>query len=165
MSTKRVLAILVIFWGAGLFALAAVPAKTTKPAKSKPAAAAEPAPVVIPPVSLEPKPPLYDPAGRRDPFKDLLGGTETKERATSEGPELLIADLQLIGIVKEKGQFVALIIGPQGFPYKIKDGFKFADGYVVKVTADNVTFRQTMERGLRLPTPKEVVKEINPEER
>ncbi len=166
MKNKLMIGFIVLCLGAGGPALAAPQAK--KPAKPKPAAAtpaqetasAVPEPVV----SIQPKVPLYDSAGRRDPFKDLLGGSQTKERA-AEGNELAISDLRLIGITKEKGRVFALISGPQGFPYKIKEGDKFADGYVLKITLEGVTFRQTMDRGLRLPSPRDIVKEINPEER
>lgn len=162
MKTKRVLGLVVLVLGGGLLALAAAQSAASSPQdKSKPPLTAVAAPVPESPS----KPPLYDSAGRRDPFKDLLGGTESRERASAEGPELSISELRLIGIAKARGQIYALIVGPQGFPYKVKEGDKFADGYVVKITLDTVTFRQTMDRGLRLPNPRDVVKEINPEER
>ncbi len=168
MTTKRILGFVVLLLWGGLFALTAAQGTASSPqAKSKPARTGEPVTVTptAPVPESQPKPPMYDPAGRRDPFKDLLGGSQNRERAAAEGPELAIADLRLIGIAKAKGQVFALISGPQGFPYKIKEGDKFADGYVLKITLDAVTFRQTMDRGLRLPSPRDVVKEINPEER
>ncbi len=164
MKNKLVIGFIVLFLGAGGPALAAPPAQKQvkpKPAAVTPVQETAPAPQAI---EIQPKVPLYDSAGRRDPFKDLLGGTQTKERM-AEGNELAISDLRLIGVTKEKGRVYALISGPQGFPYKIKEGDKFADGYVLKITLDGVTFRQTMDRGLRLPNPRDIVKEINPEER
>lgn len=166
MNKKLSIGFIVLLLGAGGPALAATPAQ--KQVRPKPAVAApvqDTAPAsAAQPVQIQPKVPLYDSAGRRDPFKDLLGGSQTKERA-SEGNELAISDLRLIGVTKEKGRVYALISGPQGFPYKIKEGDKFADGYVLKITLEGVTFRQTMDRGLRLPNPRDIVKEINPEER
>jgi Tfp pilus assembly protein PilP len=167
MKNKLLIGIILLFLGASLSGLGA-PQTSRKPAKTDPAAAPatqETRPAEQPPaLSLQPKLPLYDSAGRRDPFKDLLGGSQTKERA-AEGNEIAISDLHLIGITKERGRIFALITGPQGFPYKIKEGDKFADGYVLKITLETVTFRQTMDRGLRLPNPRDIVKEINPEER
>jgi len=141
---------------------------------SKPASAKADTPVVPPlptedaPVSkvkFLPKPPLYDPGNRRDPFRDLLGGSTARDRGPSEGPDLTLEELRLIGIVKQKGKIYALVTGPQGFPYKIKEGDKFSDGYVLKITPDAVTFRQTSEKGMRLITPRDIVKDITLEER
>jgi Tfp pilus assembly protein PilP len=162
MKTKLGVGIIVLLLGGSLLA---GPQAQDKP--NPKAAPTENQAETSPPLSftVQPKPPQYDPAGRRDPFKDLLGGSQTRERSSAEGPELAIADLNLIGIAKFKGQIYALVSGPQGFPYKIKAGDRFADGYVLKVTEDAVTFRQTMDRGMRLPSPRDIVKEINPEER
>lgn len=114
----------------------------------------------------ESQPGLFTAAGKRDPFKDLLGGTEASEKpATGQGPQLAIDDMFLIAIVKERGKLVALVnTGPQGFPHKIKPGDKFADGYVLSISESNVVFRKTSERGVRLPKPRDVIKEISQEE-
>lgn len=137
----------------------------TKPdqAKSTPAVQAEPEKESA--YKLEPRPPAYDPAGRRDPFKDLLGGNQTMERAGAEGAGMSMDELRLVGIAKFRGKMYALVTGPQGFPYRIKEGDKFSDGFVLKITADNVTFRKTSEKGVRLPNPKDIIKDLVPEER
>lgn len=107
----------------------------------------------------------YSPGGRRDPFKDLLGGIETKSGTSVEGlPELLIEDIRLFGIVKVKGIMKAIISGPQGFPYSIKVGDEFADGYVLSIDANQVVFRKIRERGLPLLKPQDIVKEFIIEE-
>jgi len=115
----------------------------------------------------ESQPRLYTSVGKRDPFKDLMGGTESPEKpAAGQGLQLAIDDLFLIAIVKEKGKLIALVTtGPQGFPHKIQPGDKFTDGYVSSITESSVIFRKTSDRGVRLPKPKDVVKEISQEER
>jgi hypothetical protein len=40
-----------------------------------------------------------------------------------------------------------------------------ADGYVLSVKDDRITFRKTKEKGVPLIRPKDIVKEITPEER
>jgi len=108
----------------------------------------------------------YDASGRRDPFKNLLGGKELKEKTTIGGtPQLFIDDVNLIGIVKYKKRFTAVLSGPQGFPYYYEVGNKLSDGFILSIAETQVIFRNTNERGIPLTKPKDIVKEINPEER
>lgn len=108
----------------------------------------------------------YDPAGRRDPFRDLLAGQDIGEGEGEEGiAGMSIDDLVLMGITIVKGKLEAIIKGPQGFPQTIKVGDKFADGFVLSIHESKVVFRKTRERGIPLYKPKDITKEINPEER
>jgi Tfp pilus assembly protein PilP len=112
------------------------------------------------------KAPTYNPEGRRDPFKNLLAGKDVKEKMNVGGvPQLFIDDVSLIGIVKNKGRLTAIINGPQGFPYFIKVGDKFSDGYVISITETQIVFRKVSDRGIPLMRPRDIVKEINPQER
>jgi len=108
----------------------------------------------------------YNPAGRRDPFRDLLAGSEAEEetgmRAVSE---MSIDDIILIGILKIKNNLIGIIRGPQGFPFRINEGNKFKDGFVLSIQETKITFRKTKNRGIPLSRPINVTKEINPEER
>ena len=91
---------------------------------------------------------------------------EVPETAGAEGVAgMLINDIVLIGITRVKGKHQAVINGPQGFPFTINVGTKFADGFVLSIHESKVVFRKTRERGVPLYKPKDVVKEINPEER
>jgi Tfp pilus assembly protein PilP len=115
---------------------------------------------------FEKLPPSYTSEGRRDPFKDLLAGSEVEERGDEEGvTSYMIDDIVLIGIVKIKSKYIAIINGPQGFPYNIKVGDKFANGFVLSIDDAKVVFRQTQDRGMPLTRPRDITKEINPEER
>jgi len=110
--------------------------------------------------------PTYDAAGRRDPFKNLLGGKELKEKAAPGGaPQLYIDDTNLVGIVQYKNRYTAILSGPQGFPHYFEVGDKLSDGFILSITATQVVFRKTNERGIPLTKPKDIIKEINPEER
>ncbi|MCJ7588605.1 MAG: pilus assembly protein PilP [Candidatus Aminicenantes bacterium] len=112
------------------------------------------------------KPALYNPAGRRDPFKDLLAGKEFKEKAGSgQVNELAIDDLFLKGIVKARGKLTAILSGPQGFPLFVHTGTRFSDGYILSISETQVVFRKVNERGIPLMRPKDIVKEIAAEER
>ncbi len=108
----------------------------------------------------------YDASGRRDPFKNLLGGKELKEKsALGDSPQLFIDDTSLIGIVKYKQKRTAILSGPQGFPYYFEVGDKLSDGFILSIGETQVVFRKTNERGIPLTKPKDIIKEINPEER
>lgn len=107
----------------------------------------------------------YNPAGRRDPFRDLLGGRDAQKPAYVEGvPQIYIDDVVLVGIVRARGELTAIINSDLGFPYYIKEGEKFADGFVRLIEDSRVIFSKTHERGIPLREPKDVIKEIYPQE-
>ena len=105
----------------------------------------------------------YSPAGRRDPFKNLLAGRDLKEKAAIGDNQMFIDDLVLFGIVKNKNIFTAMIGMPQGFPMFAKVGDKFADGYVLSISETQVVLRKTHERGIPLMRPRDIIKEITEE--
>jgi len=120
--------------------------------------------------SLKPPPdkslPTYVPGGRRDPFRDLLGGKEVKETAPAgEMGQLSIDDIVLVGITKARGKFTGIINDPQGFPHFIYVGDKLSDGFVLKIDESTVIFRKTRGRGVPLRKPRDIVKALFPEER
>lgn len=109
--------------------------------------------------------PTYNPAGRRDPFRDLLGGRDVRTPTYVDGvPQIYIDDVILIGIVKARGKLTAIINDGQGFPYYIKDGDKFADGFVQVIEESRVIFTKTHERGIPLIKTKDIIKELYPQE-
>lgn len=110
-------------------------------------------------------PVVYNPEGRRDPFKDLLGGGDIGSKATTGEAQGNVEDLILIGIIKAKKGYTAVVGTTQGFPRFLSVGDKVADGYVLSISQSQVVFRKTHERGLPLMRPRDVIKEINPEER
>jgi hypothetical protein len=117
-------------------------------------------------IQIKPRGPTYNPEGRRDPFRDLLGGQDLREKGKTRGLQhLAIEDAVLIGIAKHRGKLTAIINDSQGFPYYIKTGDNFLDGFVLNVNDSQVIFRQTKQRGIPLTNPKDIVKEIKLEER
>jgi Tfp pilus assembly protein PilP len=117
-------------------------------------------------VQIRPRGPTYNPEGRRDPFRDLLAGQDPRDKDKTQGiQQLAIEDAVLIGIVKHKGKLTAVINDTQGYPYYIKTGDNFLDGFVLNVNDSQVIFRKTKERGIPLTNPKDIVKEIKLEER
>jgi Tfp pilus assembly protein PilP len=109
--------------------------------------------------------PTYNAEGRRDPFKDLLGGGDVRDKTATGESQLSMDDLVLIGIIKSKKGYTAIVGTSQGFPHFLTVGDAVADGYVLSISQNQVVFRKTHERGIPLMRPRDIVKEINPEER
>jgi Tfp pilus assembly protein PilP len=105
----------------------------------------------------------YNPGGRRDPFKDLFGGKETKDKKLAGGlSDLSVDDITIIGIVKTKDKTIAIISFTDGFPVTIREGDRFADGYILSIRDTQVILRKTRDKGVPLFKPKDIVKEIIP---
>jgi hypothetical protein len=133
---------------------ASVPARTG-PLAATQAASQAPAQVVS-----------YDPAGRRDPFKNLLRGKDLAERRVITGlSDLLIDEITIVGVVKAEGRFEAVIGLNSGFPMTAHEGDRLADGYFLSIQDKEIVLRKTKERGIPLLKPKDIVKEITSEER
>jgi type IV pilus assembly protein PilP len=135
------------------------------PSPSAPAQAgaqgAAPAPA---PSAQAPAPPetyAYDPAGRRDPFVNLLG-TGLEQRSTlrkGDGPAAMTAaDISLNGILQSRGKFVALIKGPDNRTYIVHKGDKLLDGTITTITAQGLVILQEVNDPLSLVKQREVRK-------
>ena len=108
----------------------------------------------------------YDSFGRRDPFKDLLEGTDSDDENPAEGiAQIAVDNVVLSGIIKVRGNFTAIIADPQGFSLYVKKGDKFLDGYILNVESSQVTFIKTKKRGTVLFEPEKIVKRLYDEER
>lgn len=122
--------------------------------------------IQIKPKASEKSYPAYFSVGRRDPFTNLLTARELKAKNNARTvAELSVDDIKLIGIIKMRDKFTAIIGGGKGFPFYINTGDEFTDGYVLSIQDYQIVFRKTKERGLPLIKPKDVTKEIYPEER
>jgi len=93
------------------------------------------APVAVAPKMPEPGPPLppivYEPRGRRDPFRPV---DVAKEKPTFE-----VSTVKLVGIVNGR-RLLALVEAQNGLGYIVKPGDVLGNGHVTDVTADSVTF-------------------------
>lgn len=145
------------------FLWTALPAAAQAPKKG----AAAPAPATKPPakkVDLPTPPPNfeYSADGRRDPFVSLenrgnSGAGEGGRRA--EGvPGLMTNELTVRGIVLTRGEWVAMIAGPDGKIYTVRAGNKLADGVIRSVSANAVVISQEVNDPLSLEKVREVRK-------
>jgi len=106
----------------------------------------------------------YDPQGRRDPFRSLVGPAPTRERRDLQGiAGFLIDEIKLTGIVRTKQGIVGVIAGPDNKGYLIRIGDKILDGEVVRITPSSVVFRQEVNDPTRIERFREVVKDLTPQ--
>lgn len=106
----------------------------------------------------------YDPQGRRDPFRSLIGPvpqTDISQRPKGV-PGFLIDEIRLQGVVKTPHGLAAMIGGPDNNGYLIRVGQKTFDGEVIRITQSSVVFRQEVNDPTRIERYREVVKELNP---
>jgi type IV pilus assembly protein PilP len=106
----------------------------------------------------------YDPQGRRDPFRSLIGPTPQLEPG-QRPPGLagfLIDEMKLQGVFKTRAGLTAMISGPDNKGYTIKVGDRVFDGEVVRITPTSVVFRQEVNDPTRIERYREVVKDLAP---
>ncbi|HEU4889039.1 MAG TPA: pilus assembly protein PilP [Thermoanaerobaculia bacterium] len=106
----------------------------------------------------------YDPQGRRDPFRSLIGPTPKIDAGSRpEGlPGFLIDELKLQGIFKTRQGFTAMVNAPDNKGYSVRVGDKVLDGEVIRITATSVVFRQEVNDPTRIERYREVVKDLTP---
>ena len=137
-------------------------------------AAAPPPPVAVAPAPDLPAPPAdytYSPGGRRDPFTSL---TSAKGTVTGSAPGtavkgaagLLVDELNVKGIVRSNGTYVAMVSGASGNrqTYTVKAGSRLFDGTVQSITADAVVILQQVSDPLSLQKQRQVRKPLRTQE-
>ena len=149
---------------AGVLALGLVrPGLAQQPSSSAPLPAAR----AEAPVEKATEPPAgaftYDPAGRRDPFVSLVGRGSSQQPTGARPaglPGMLINDVSLKGIMKERAGFIALVQGPDKKTYAVRAGQRLFDGSVKSITQDAVVFSQDVNDPLSVVKQKEVRKTL-----
>lgn len=105
----------------------------------------------------------YDPAGRRDPFISLVGRGTVHDPSAVRPPGLagmLINEVSLKGIMKERSGFIAFVQGPDKKTYTVRQGERLLDGSIKSITQDTVVFSQDVNDPLSLVKEKEVRKKL-----
>ena len=106
----------------------------------------------------------YDPQGRRDPFRSLIGPTPKLEPGQRPAgvPGFMIDEVKLQGIFKTRAGLTAMINGPDNKGYTVRVGEKLLDGEIIRITATSVVFRQEVNDPTRIERYREVVKDLSP---
>lgn len=166
MSARHPIAVVVVA------AALAVPASAQAPAPAASPAPLNEAPDVVrnrvdQETAVAPGGYSYNPQGRRDPFVSLLRPVSETGlgRTRPQGIEgLLIQELALRGIVRDKTGFVAMLAGTDGKSYFVKVGQRVFDGVITAVDAATVTFRQEVTDPLATVKTRDVKKTLYPSE-
>jgi type IV pilus assembly protein PilP len=150
----------------GLLGVMLLLAGSSAAAQSTPPAA-QPAQPPAPAQPVEAAKPgyTYDPEGRRDPFQSLLGrGNDPQANASrpSGVAGLLIGDVSVKGILRDRNGFVAMIQAPEGKTFLVKTGDKLFDGSVKAISQDKVIFSQDVTDPLSLVKQREIPKAVRP---
>ncbi len=136
----------------------AAPARTA--AAAKPAAAPEQS-------SRPEERAAYDPSGRRDPFISLLSRGETN-LVTGSRPTgvrgVLISELSVRGVLRSKGQLLAIVQAPDNKTYTVRPGDTLLDGTVKVVAQDAVIFLQRVDDPLSPVKQREIRKTLRTSE-
>ena len=107
----------------------------------------------------------YDPQGRRDPFRSLIGPTPKTE--LGQRPPgvagFLIDEMKLQGILKTRHGPTAMMSGPDNKGHLLRVGDKVLDGEVIRITATGIVFRQEVNDPTRIERFREVVKDLAPQ--
>lgn len=109
----------------------------------------------------------YDPQGRRDPFRSLIGPTPKLEPGQRPAglAGFLIDEMKLQGIFRTRQGLTAMISGPDNKGYNLRVGDKVLDGEVIRITTTSVVFRQEVNDPTRIERYREVVKDLAPAKR
>jgi Tfp pilus assembly protein PilP len=106
----------------------------------------------------------YDPQGRRDPFRSLIGPSPKLEPGQRPPgvPGFLIDEIRLQGVVQTPAGLVAIVNGPDNKGYLVRIGQKTYDGEIIRITKNSIVFRQEVNDPTRIERYREVVKELTP---
>ena len=102
----------------------------------------------------------YDPAGRRDPFLNLLNtGAEPRPASGPEGAAgLTVAEVSIRGILQSGGTLIAMVKGPDNKTYLVRTGDKLLDGTIKSITPQGLIILQQVTDPLSLVQEREVRK-------
>ncbi len=141
---------------------AAVPAQAPAPDAGKSAAPPAATPPPPPPDDDEGKTYVYDPAGRRDPFKSLLVRERSREGERPPGvPGLSVDELELQGLWKTRSGWIAQVRGADNRSYLLRKGDLLFDGEVLEVRANELTLRQNVNDPQSVKPFRDVTKRLN----
>jgi len=157
--------VLTVICSAAVLALA-IAANAQTPAAQPPAVPSAAAPSAAAPSAAAPATPapaafVYNPAGRRDPFISLVGrGSDPRSVSNRPAgvPGLLIGEVNIKGIIRDRVGFVAMIQGSDNKTYVVKPGDRLMDGTVKSILQDSVVFSQDVNDPLSLVKQREIRK-------
>jgi Tfp pilus assembly protein PilP len=136
---------------------------STQPAK--PASPATPAPAPAPDAAKPATPPAetytYDPAGRRDPFLNLIAASDARNKGTrgeAGAAGMSVSEISVRGVLQSRGKLVAMVMGPDNKTYIMHQGDKLLDGSIKLITPQGLVIDQEVNDPLSVVKQREVRK-------
>jgi Tfp pilus assembly protein PilP len=139
------------------------PAKTAVPTASKIAADEKPAgasQIGETPKTPKPEEKKWSMTGKRDPFFSPVVQQPTGSGCSTGKKCLEIGQINLRGVVKSEGGFIAVVTNTLNKAYFLHENDPVFNGYVVRITGDSVVFQETVQDKLGKPFTREIVKKI-----
>jgi hypothetical protein len=104
-------------------------------------------------------------AGRKDPFisplRDLAAEVAPPQASLPPGNAgLLVAQINLIGVVKTQQGMKAMVTSANGRTYFLKENEKVYNGVLTRITSDSLVFEETLLDPLGQTVKREVVKKL-----
>ena len=99
--------------------------------------------------------------GRRDPFLSPVVNQTMMGSGCSTGKRCLAIDqIALKGVVKSDGGMIAVVVNGLDKAYFLRENDPVFNGYVVRITADSIVFKETLQDKIGHPITREVTKKI-----
>jgi Tfp pilus assembly protein PilP len=100
-------------------------------------------------------------ADKRDPFLSPVVARISGPTNCTGGKKCLAIDqIALKGVVRSDNGMIAVVTNSANKAYFLRENDPVFNGYVVKITGDSVTFKQTVEDNLGHRSTRDVVKKI-----
>jgi hypothetical protein len=99
-------------------------------------------------------------SGKRDPFVSPVVNHAGGSGCTTGKKCLEIGAINLRGVVRSDSGFIAVVTNSLNKAYFLRENDPVFDGYVVKITGDSITFKETLQDRLGKTFTREVVKKI-----
>jgi hypothetical protein len=97
-------------------------------------------------------------SGRRDPFISAVSMASTAAAAcTSGGKRCLAVDrISLKGVVRSESGFIAVVVNAANRAFFLRENDPIMNGYVVRITSNAVTFKETDKERTGHPVTRDV---------
>jgi len=104
----------------------------------------------------------YEPAGRRDPFLNLINsGVDGQGQAKKGegGPAgMSVAELSVRGVMESRGKLIAMVMGPDNKTYIVHQGDRLLDGSIKSITPQGLVIEQEVNDPLSVVKQREIRK-------
>ena len=109
------------------------------------------------------KPTGYRPKSLRDPFVSPYIKRTQQRRIIRPGiAGMLISEVELVGIIKKGGEYIAFFNGTDNLGYFLKANDELGDGRIREITIDMVIFEQRIEDPAAIRKTRQVIKRLDP---